>query len=97
MTVGAARAGAADRVNRPLAVSAVLAVASIVGAQIGAVLGLRRRPATAGGAPRLAAPSRTPRRGAGKQAVAGREQQASSSGAGGGERRGPADQWWGGR
>ena len=34
-----------DAINRPLAVSAVLAVASIVGAQIGAVLGLRRRPA----------------------------------------------------
>ncbi|PYC73358.1 hypothetical protein C7C45_06665 [Micromonospora arborensis] len=64
MTVGAARAVAEDRVNRPLAVSAVLAVASIVGAQIGAVLGLRRRPATAGSAPRLAAPSRTPRGGA---------------------------------
>lgn len=61
MTVGAARAGADDRVNRPLAVSAVLAVASIVGAQIGAVLGLRRRPATAGAAPRLAASSRKPR------------------------------------
>ncbi|MFI7552137.1 LysM peptidoglycan-binding domain-containing protein [Micromonospora sediminimaris] len=45
VTVGAARAGEPDRVNRPLAVSAVLAVASIVGAQIGAVLGLRRRPA----------------------------------------------------
>ncbi|SCL38043.1 LysM domain-containing protein [Micromonospora pallida] len=45
MTVGAARPGQDDRVNRPLAVSAVLAVASIVGAQIGAVLGLRRRPA----------------------------------------------------
>ncbi|KAB1932579.1 LysM peptidoglycan-binding domain-containing protein [Micromonospora sp. ALFpr18c] len=59
MTVGAARAGTTDRVNRPLAVSAVLAVASIVGAQIGAVLGLRRRPATAGAAPRLAAASRT--------------------------------------
>ncbi|GIJ79408.1 LysM domain-containing protein [Micromonospora phaseoli] len=44
VTVGAARAGEPDRVNRPLAVSAVLAVASIVGAQIGAVLGLRRRP-----------------------------------------------------
>ncbi|TNH30776.1 LysM peptidoglycan-binding domain-containing protein [Micromonospora orduensis] len=58
MTVGAARAGATDRVNRPLAVSAVLAVASIVGAQIGAVLGLRRRPATAGATPRLAASSR---------------------------------------
>ncbi|MBQ1036273.1 LysM peptidoglycan-binding domain-containing protein [Micromonospora sp. C81] len=64
MTVGAARAGTADRVNRPLAVSAVLAVASIVGAQIGAVLGLRRRPATAGAAPRLAASSRKPRGGA---------------------------------
>lgn len=66
MTVGAARAGATDRVNRPLAVSAVLAVASIVGAQIGAVLGLRRRPATAGAAPRLAASTRTPRGGAGR-------------------------------
>ncbi|WP_435207712.1 LysM peptidoglycan-binding domain-containing protein [Micromonospora sp. bgisy143] len=62
MTVGAARAGTTDRVNRPLAVSAVLAVASIVGAQIGAVLGLRRRPATAGAAPRLTAAARTPRR-----------------------------------
>ncbi|MGV9210656.1 LysM peptidoglycan-binding domain-containing protein [Micromonospora sp. RB23] len=62
MTVGAARAGTTDRVNRPLAVSAVLAVASIVGAQIGAVLGLRRRPATAGAAPRLSAAARTPRR-----------------------------------
>ena len=60
MTVGAARAGTADRVNRPLAVSAVLAVASIVGAQIGAVLGLRRRPATAGAAPRLAASPAAP-------------------------------------
>ncbi|MEV1143741.1 LysM peptidoglycan-binding domain-containing protein, partial [Micromonospora sp. NPDC049799] len=46
MTVGAARPGDPDRVNRPLAISAVLAVSSIVGAQIGAVLGLRRRPAT---------------------------------------------------
>lgn len=46
VTVGAARSGEADRMNRPLAVAAVLAVASIVGAQIGAVLGLRRRPAT---------------------------------------------------
>ncbi|SCL16427.1 LysM peptidoglycan-binding domain-containing protein [Micromonospora inyonensis] len=46
MTVGAARPGQEDRVNRPLAVSAVLAVASIVGAQIGAVFGLRRRPAS---------------------------------------------------
>jgi LysM repeat protein len=45
VTVGASRAGEPDRVNRPLAVSAVLAVAGIVGAQIGAVLGLRRRPA----------------------------------------------------
>lgn len=66
MTVGAARAGATDRVNRPLAVSAVLAVASIVGAQIGAVLGLRRRPATAGASPRSAASTRTPRGGARK-------------------------------
>ncbi|MFI6782545.1 LysM peptidoglycan-binding domain-containing protein [Micromonospora sp. NPDC050276] len=66
MTVGAARAGDADRVNRPLAVSAVLAVASIVGAQIGAVLGLRRRPATAGAAPRLAASARTSRGGTGR-------------------------------
>lgn len=49
MTVGAARPGLDDRVNRPLAVSAVLAVASIVGAQIGAVLGLRRRPASSAG------------------------------------------------
>ncbi|NJP34202.1 LysM peptidoglycan-binding domain-containing protein [Micromonospora thermarum] len=46
VTVGAARPGDPDRVNRPLAVSAILAVSSIVGAQIGAVLGLRRRPAT---------------------------------------------------
>ncbi len=63
MTVGAARAGTTDRVNRPLAVSAVLAVASIVGAQIGAVLGLRRRPAAAGMVSRFAASSRTPRGG----------------------------------
>ncbi|MGN9811808.1 LysM peptidoglycan-binding domain-containing protein [Micromonospora sp. BQ11] len=47
MTVGAARPGDPDRVNRPLAISAVLAVSSIVGAQIGAVLGLRRRPGVA--------------------------------------------------
>ncbi|MGN9774871.1 LysM peptidoglycan-binding domain-containing protein [Micromonospora sp. H33] len=47
MTVGAARPGDPDRVNRPLAVSAILAVSSIIGAQIGAVLGLRRRPAPA--------------------------------------------------
>ncbi|RAO61827.1 5'-nucleotidase [Micromonospora saelicesensis] len=84
MTVGAARAGAADRVNRPLAVSAVLAVASIVGAQIGAVLGLRRRPATAGAAPRLAASSRTSRAGAGRSRGAGQGGGAgrSSDGAG---------------
>lgn len=47
VAVGAAGPGDPNRVNRPLAVSAVLAVSSIVGAQIGAVLGLRRRPATA--------------------------------------------------
>ncbi|BCJ59205.1 hypothetical protein Jiend_26270 [Micromonospora endophytica] len=47
VTVGAASASEPDRVNRPLAVSAVLAVASIIGAQIGAVLGMRRRPAAA--------------------------------------------------
>ncbi|MGC4807944.1 LysM peptidoglycan-binding domain-containing protein [Micromonospora sp. DT233] len=47
MAAGAARAGDDDQVNRPLAVSAVLAVASIVGAQIGALLGLRRRPVAA--------------------------------------------------
>ncbi|MEW2386217.1 LysM domain-containing protein [Micromonospora sp. NPDC047707] len=46
VTVGAARPGDPDRVNRPLAVSAILAVSSIIGAQIGAVFGLRRRPAT---------------------------------------------------
>ncbi|SCF45971.1 LysM domain-containing protein [Micromonospora matsumotoense] len=45
MAAGASRATPDDAINRPLAVSAVLAVASIVGAQIGAVLGLRRRPA----------------------------------------------------
>ncbi|MFJ6196711.1 LysM peptidoglycan-binding domain-containing protein [Micromonospora sp. NPDC092111] len=44
MAAGASRAGQDNGINRPLAVSAVLAVASIVGAQIGAVLGLRRRP-----------------------------------------------------
>ncbi|MFR9777232.1 LysM peptidoglycan-binding domain-containing protein [Micromonospora sp. MS34] len=44
MAAGASRATADDEgINRPLAISAVLAVASIVGAQIGAVLGLRRR------------------------------------------------------
>ncbi|SCG68233.1 LysM peptidoglycan-binding domain-containing protein [Micromonospora halophytica] len=47
LAAGAARATGDDGINRPLAVSAVLAVASIVGAQIGAVLGLRRRPARA--------------------------------------------------
>lgn len=82
MTVGAARAGTADRVNRPLAVSAVLAVASIVGAQIGAVLGLRRRPATAGAAPRLAASSRKPRGGAARSSGgAGRTSGARASSA----------------
>jgi uncharacterized membrane protein YfcA len=44
MAAGASRATGEDGINRPLAISAVLAVASIVGAQIGAVLGLRRRP-----------------------------------------------------
>ncbi|MEU4476898.1 LysM domain-containing protein [Micromonospora sp. NPDC023966] len=43
MSAGASRATVDDGINRPLAISAVLAVASIVGAQIGAVLGLRRR------------------------------------------------------
>ncbi|TYB37866.1 LysM peptidoglycan-binding domain-containing protein [Micromonospora sp. AP08] len=43
MSTGASRATVEDGINRPLAISAVLAVASIVGAQIGAVLGLRRR------------------------------------------------------
>lgn len=65
VTVGAARAGEPDRVNRPLAVAAVLAVASIVGAQIGAVLGLRRRPAT------VRAGSRGPGRGGGGGSVGG--------------------------
>ncbi|MET8832399.1 LysM domain-containing protein [Micromonospora sp. NPDC004540] len=46
MSTGASRATPEDGINRPLAISAVLAVASIVGAQIGAVLGLRRRPAS---------------------------------------------------
>lgn len=44
MSAGASRATPEDGINRPLAISAVLAVAAIVGAQIGAVLGLRRRP-----------------------------------------------------
>ncbi|MEV2237567.1 LysM peptidoglycan-binding domain-containing protein [Micromonospora sp. NPDC049891] len=61
VTVGAARAGEPDRVNRPLAVSAVLAVASIVGAQIGAVLGLRRRPAAARAGTRHHPPAGVPR------------------------------------
>ncbi|WP_089154677.1 LysM peptidoglycan-binding domain-containing protein [Micromonospora sp. NBS 11-29] len=47
MAAGASRATAEEGINRPLAISAVLAVASIVGAQIGAVLGLRRRPVPA--------------------------------------------------
>lgn len=41
--VSASRAGAVEELNRPLAVSAVIAVASIVGAQVGAVFGLRGR------------------------------------------------------
>ncbi|SBT50457.1 LysM peptidoglycan-binding domain-containing protein [Micromonospora auratinigra] len=45
MAAGASRPTADEGINRPLAISAVLAVASIVGAQIGAVLGMRRRPA----------------------------------------------------
>jgi LysM repeat protein len=40
---GAARSGDPGEMNRPLAVSAVIAAASIIGAQIGAVLGLRRQ------------------------------------------------------
>lgn len=81
MTVGAARAGTTDRVNRPLAVSAVLAVASIVGAQIGAVLGLRRRPATAGAAPRLTTTTRAPRGGAGRSSGSSRSGRRSSGAA----------------
>lgn len=88
MTVGAARAGAADRVNRPLAVSAVLAVASIVGAQIGAVLGLRRRPAAAGAAPRLAASSRTSRAGAGRSSDGAGRSSVAGQGSSGAGRRG---------
>ncbi|GAA3743938.1 hypothetical protein GCM10022225_29470 [Plantactinospora mayteni] len=42
-TISASRAGEVEELNRPLAVSAVIAVASIVGAQIGAVFGLRNR------------------------------------------------------
>ncbi|MFG1648943.1 LysM peptidoglycan-binding domain-containing protein [Micromonospora sp. NPDC049275] len=81
MTVGAARAGTTDRVNRPLAVSAVLAVASIVGAQIGAVLGLRRRPATAGAAPRLTTTTRAPRGGVGRSSGSARTGRRSSGAA----------------
>ncbi|MEU5721217.1 LysM domain-containing protein [Micromonospora sp. NPDC047738] len=55
MAAGASPATAADGINRPLAISAVLAVASIVGAQIGAVLGLRRRPVAARAAGRALA------------------------------------------
>ncbi|MFC4109704.1 LysM peptidoglycan-binding domain-containing protein [Micromonospora zhanjiangensis] len=40
--VGAARQGPSDGVNRPLAISAVLSLAGILGAQVGAALGLRR-------------------------------------------------------
>ncbi|MEU0961113.1 LysM peptidoglycan-binding domain-containing protein [Micromonospora aurantiaca] len=47
MSAGASRATAEEGINRPLAISAVLAVASIVGAQIGALLGLRKRPVPA--------------------------------------------------
>ncbi|WP_027645070.1 LysM peptidoglycan-binding domain-containing protein [Salinispora oceanensis] len=58
VAVGAAGPADPNRVNRPLAVSAVLAVSSIVGAQIGALLGLRRRPATVrAGTDRRALPS----------------------------------------
>ncbi|MFY1587503.1 LysM peptidoglycan-binding domain-containing protein [Micromonospora sp. WMMD734] len=86
MAAGASRATPADAINRPLAVSAVLAVASIVGAQIGAVLGLRRRPVrvTAGrtSAARIAAArmstsrtttGRTPGRSMGSRASAARD------------------------
>ncbi|MEH0842474.1 LysM peptidoglycan-binding domain-containing protein [Micromonospora sp. CPCC 205711] len=74
MAAGASRATEDDRMNRPLAVSAVLAVASIIGAQIGAVLGLRRRPArvTAGrtsAARTLAARTSTARTSAGRAAA----------------------------
>ncbi|WP_328341335.1 LysM peptidoglycan-binding domain-containing protein [Micromonospora sp. NBC_00421] len=81
MAAGASRATPADTINRPLAVSAVLAVASIVGAQIGAVLGLRRRPVrVAAGrtsAARIAAARtstpRTPGRSMGSRASAARD------------------------
>lgn len=40
---GASQVGQVGEINRPLAVSAVIALAGIVGAQVGAVLGLRNR------------------------------------------------------
>ncbi|MFJ8686174.1 LysM peptidoglycan-binding domain-containing protein [Micromonospora wenchangensis] len=82
MAAGASRATPADTINRPLAVSAVLAVASIVGAQIGAVLGLRRRPVrVAAGrtsaariaAARMSTTGRTPGRSMGSRASAARD------------------------
>lgn len=42
VAVGASRAGKVDGVNRPLAISAVISLAGILGAQVGAALGLRR-------------------------------------------------------
>jgi hypothetical protein len=48
VTFGASNAAKVDALNRPLAVSAVIAAAGIVGAQVGAVLSLRRRPAPGG-------------------------------------------------
>ncbi|MBM7077705.1 LysM peptidoglycan-binding domain-containing protein [Micromonospora humida] len=82
MAAGASRGTPDDPINRPLAVSAVLAVASIVGAQIGAVLGLRRRPVrvTAGrtsaariAAARTSTTGRTPGRSMGSRASAARD------------------------
>ncbi|WFE63341.1 LysM peptidoglycan-binding domain-containing protein [Micromonospora sp. WMMD714] len=81
MAAGASRATPEDTINRPLAVSAVLAVASIVGAQIGAVLGLRRRPVrVAAGRTSAArivaartATDRTPGRSIGSRASAARD------------------------
>ncbi|MEU7615152.1 LysM peptidoglycan-binding domain-containing protein [Micromonospora rifamycinica] len=81
MAAGASRATPQDAINRPLAVSAVLAVASIVGAQIGAVLGLRRRPVrVAAGRTSAArivaartATNRTPGRSIGSRASAARD------------------------
>ncbi|WP_422753843.1 LysM peptidoglycan-binding domain-containing protein [Micromonospora sp. WMMD708] len=82
MAAGASRGTPDDPINRPLAVSAVLAVASIVGAQIGAVLGLRRRPVrvTAGrtsaariAAARMSTTGRTPGRSMGSRASAARD------------------------